>query len=82
MKFTRYAKTCEWTEDECLNCLCWCLVGKALDYYAVISKSKQIFSYKRLLKKLEERFGEHELPKTALSRFQQLTQNSGESLEE
>lgn len=82
MKFTRYTKTCEWTEDECLNCLCWCLVGKALDYYAVISKSKQIFSYKRLLKKLEERFGEHELPKTALSRFQQLTQNSGESLEE
>ena len=71
MKFTRYAKTCEWTEDECLNCLCWCLVGKALDYYAVINKSKQIFSYKRLLKKLEERFGEHELPKTALSRFQQ-----------
>ena len=82
MKFTRYAKTCEWTEDECLNCLCWCLVRKALDYYAVISKSKQSFSYKRLLKKLEERFGEHELPKTALSRFQQLTQNSGESLEE
>lgn len=82
MKFTRYAKTCEWTEDECLNCLCWCLVGKALDYYAVISKSKEVYSYKRLLKKLEERFGEHELPKTALSRFQQLTQNSGESLED
>ena len=58
------------------------MVGEALDYYAVISKSKQFFSYKHLLKELGERFGEHELPKTALSRFQQLTQNSGESLEE
>ena len=64
MKFTRYAKSCKWTDDEALSCLGWCIVGKTLDYYAVISRGKETFSYKTLLRKLGERFGEHELLKT------------------
>ena len=43
--------------------------------YAVIRKGKEAYSYCSLLMKLGERFGEHKLPKTTLSRFQQLTQN-------
>ena len=34
------------------------------------------------MKKLENRFGARELPATAQARFQQATQNTGESLED
>ena len=72
MKFTRCAKTCEWTDNEALSCLYWCLVSKTLGYYAVIVGEKETSFYKTLLRKLGERFGEYVLPKTALTRFQNL----------
>ena len=33
-KFSRYAEVSEWTEEECRDQLCWCLDGKASEYYA------------------------------------------------
>ena len=81
-KFTRYAKTCEWTKKECLNYLCWCLTDKASDFYALLMESSDRWTYSRLLRRLEERFGIKELDETAQHRFQQATQNVGESLED
>ena len=56
-KFTRYAKTCEWTKKEYLNYLCWCLTDKASDFYALLMESSDRWTYSRLLRRLEERFG-------------------------
>jgi len=82
MQFTRYAAAFNWTEQERLNCLCWSLKGKALDYYALISDQSETQTYSALLKKLGDRFGEPEIPAAAQARFQQATQHHGESLEE
>ena len=35
-KFTRHATACEWTSEECLNCLCRCLTDKTADVYAML----------------------------------------------
>ena len=35
-KFSRYAEVSEWTEGECRDQLCWCLDGKASEYYALL----------------------------------------------
>ena len=36
VKFSRYAEVSEWTEGECRDQLCWCLDGKAREYYALL----------------------------------------------
>lgn len=81
-KFLRYAKACDWTTDECLDGLCWCLTGKAADFHAIIMERKEKISYRKLLDKLEHRFGARELAETAQARFQQSFQNQGESLDD
>ena len=81
-KFTRYATACEWTSEECLNCLCWCLTDKAADFYAILMERNEHLTYRRLMSRLEKRFGVKELAETAQARFQQATQASGESLED
>ena len=81
-KFTRYATACEWTSEECLNCLCWCLTDKAADFYAILMERNEHLTYRRLMRRLEKRFGIKELAETAQARFQQATQASGESLED
>jgi hypothetical protein len=35
-KFSRYAEVSEWTEEEFSDQLCWCLDGKASEYYALL----------------------------------------------
>ena len=80
-KFKKCALVLEWTPDECLTGLCWSLTDKAADFYAVITDRDKL-SYQQLMKKLENRFGARELPATAQARFQQATQNTGESLED
>ena len=80
-KFKKCALVLEWTPDECLTGLCWSLTDKAADFYAVITNRDKL-SYQQLMKKLENRFGARELPATAQARFQQATQNTGESLED
>ena len=81
-KFERYAEAYEWTEEECLNCLCWSLVGKAADFYATITERMEQLSFRSLVRKLEKRFGAKELAETSQAQFQQATQSEGESLED
>ena len=54
-KFIRYAAASKWTEEECLDALCWCLTGKASDYFALMSERNQDISYFELLATLEKK---------------------------
>ena len=62
-KFSRYAEVSEWTEEECRDQLCWCLDGKASEYYALLVERNQDMAYMDLIRKLEKRFGFRELQK-------------------
>jgi hypothetical protein len=64
-KFSRYAEVSEWTEGECRDQLCWCLDGKASEYYALLVEQNHDMAYMDLIRKLEKRFGFQELPETA-----------------
>ena len=77
LKFNRFTEDCDWTKEECLDGLIWCLTGPALDYDTLISDSCATMTYSQVLKKLSDRFGEHELPETAQAAFSQATQNVG-----
>lgn len=81
-KFVRYASASYWSEEECLDALCWCLTGKASDYYALLTERDDDISYFQLLKSLEKRYGTRELPETLLARFQQASQAPDEDLED
>ncbi|KAH3694045.1 hypothetical protein DPMN_081484 [Dreissena polymorpha] len=81
-KFERYAKLHKWSDDERADGLVWCLVGKASDFYAVLTEGRETVPYKELLHRLKERFDAKELPATAQGRFQAISQAVGESLDE
>jgi hypothetical protein len=66
-KFSRYAEVSEWTEGEYRDQLCWCLDGKASEYYALLVERNQEMVYMDLIRKLEKRFGFRELPETPRS---------------
>ncbi|XP_060590295.1 uncharacterized protein LOC132745399 [Ruditapes philippinarum] len=82
MKFEQYVKAYSLTEEECKNCLCWCLTGKAAEYFTLTMEVNNSLSYRQLIKKLEQRFGSRELAETANVRFQQACQGLDESLED
>ncbi|KAH3779815.1 hypothetical protein DPMN_157622 [Dreissena polymorpha] len=81
-KFEGYAKLNRWSDEESAECLAWCLIGKASDFYAVLTEGNTKAQYADLMQRLEERFGAKELPATAQGRFQVAHQASGESLED
>jgi hypothetical protein len=54
-KFSRYAEVSEWTEGECRDQLCWCLDGKASEYYALLVERNQEMVYMDLLFHLPSR---------------------------
>ena len=81
-KFIKYAKSSDWTAEECLDCLSWCLTGKAADFCATLMERKRHLSYRKLMKRLDDRFIDRELPSSAQVRFQQATQKKEESLED
>jgi hypothetical protein len=54
-KFSRYAEVSEWTEEEYRDQLCWCLDGKASEYYALLVERNQDMAYMDLILKLEKR---------------------------
>jgi hypothetical protein len=57
VKFSSYAEVSEWTEGEYRDQLCWCLDGKASEYYALLVERNQDMAYKNLKIKIEKRFG-------------------------
>ena len=81
-KFTKYAKSSDWTAEECFNCLRWCLTGKAADFCATLMERTKHLSNRKLLKRLDYRFVDRELPASAQVRFQQATQKKEETLED
>jgi hypothetical protein len=81
-KFSRYAEVSEWTEGECREQLCWCLDGKASEYYALLVERNHDMAYKDLILKLEKRFGCRELPETAQVQFNNARQTPEELLDD
>ena len=53
-KFIKYAKSSDWTAEECLDCLSWCLTGKAADFCATSMERTKHLSYRKLLKRLDD----------------------------
>ncbi|KAH3863205.1 hypothetical protein DPMN_026185 [Dreissena polymorpha] len=81
-KFERYARVQDWSDEECGDCLCWCVTGKAVDFYALLTEGRETLPYAELMQRLQERFGARELPATAQGRFQDVQQEVGESLDD
>ncbi|KAH3722394.1 hypothetical protein DPMN_065352 [Dreissena polymorpha] len=81
-KFERFARMQEWSDEECGDCLGWCLTGKAVDFYALLTKGRETLPYAELMQRLQERFGTRELPATAQGRFKDVQQEVGESLDD
>ena len=59
----------------------WSLVGKALDFFTITSDIEK-YSFRRIIKKLEARFGVNELTETSKVKFRQASQRPDESLED
>ena len=81
LKFTQYANSSGWSDTDCQKCLLHCMTGKALDFCARHLRSNPELPYKKLLHKLEGRFGEM-LPDSAQAMFFAAKQKKGESLED
>ena len=80
-KFSSYARTQEWSKKECLEYLCWCLEGKASDFYVLHTEGPTAVDFDQLVRKFERRFGLRELPETALISFNNAKQSPDESLD-
>ena len=80
-KFNSYRKVMKWSETESKDYLMWSLEGKALDFFTITSDIEK-YSFRRIIKKLEARFGVKELTETSKVQFQQASQRPDESLED
>lgn len=81
-KFESYKSVLQWDDSECRDYLNWALEGKALDFFTITTRMGEHYSYRQIMKKLENRFGSKELTETARAKFQQSFQQSDESLED
>ena len=81
MKFTSYALAKQWTPAQCREYLCWCLEGKASEFYTATLKRDADIEMRDLMGKMERRFGKSDLPETAQVRLGTLCQEPDESLE-
>lgn len=71
-----------WTDMESKDYLLWCLEGKALDFYTLTISGNKSISFRKIMKKLEARFGAKELMETSQVKFRQAYQLPEESLED
>ena len=82
LKFKKHAEAYDWSEGDCLNCLCWALTGKAADFYVLLVEQNVQYTFESLMKRLEKRFGTKELPEEAQVRFYEAVQECNESLDD
>ena len=82
LKFSRFAGASAWTKQQCRDCLLLCLTEKALSYAAMILRRDPDLSYRKMMCKLERRFGAEELPAAVQAKFSQAMQLKGEIKEE
>ena len=80
-KYTLFARNQGWN-DKMSDNLCWCLEGKASDFYMMYADNKKTTPFKYWVSEFERRFGFNELPETALINFSNAYQNPGELLED
>ncbi|KAH3844511.1 hypothetical protein DPMN_086769 [Dreissena polymorpha] len=81
-KFESFQRVMNWSEDECKDYLLWSLEGKALDFFTITTTENERYSFRRLMKSLESRFGTKELRETSKAKFRQAVQGHEESLED
>ena len=81
-KFDSYRKVMRWSEEESKDYLMWSLEGKALDFLTITKIDLERYSFRRIMKKLETRFGVKELTETSKAKFRQAFQKQDESLED
>jgi len=81
LKFSQYADSCGWSDNDCRTGLLHCLTGKALDFCARHLRANPDLSFKELVKKMEGRFGEM-LADSAQAMFFSAKQRKDESLED
>ena len=80
-KFKSYRKVMKWTETQSKDYLIWSLEGKALDFFAS-SIDVDRYSFRKMMKKLETRFGVTDLKETVKVEFDHACQEPEESLED
>ena len=80
-KFKSYRKVMKWTETQSKDYLIWSLEGKALDFFAS-SMDVDRYSFRKMMKKLESRFGVTDLKETVKVEFDHACQEPEESLED
>ena len=81
-KFDSYRKVMRWSEEESKDYLMWSLEGKALDFLTITKVDLEKYSFRRIMKRLETRFGVKELTETSKAKFLQAFQKQDESLED
>ena len=81
-KFNDYAEQMDWTPSECKACLKWCLRGKASKFCSSLLKTNEDLTYKQLLTRLGDRFGDVDLNAAARAKLNSATQKKDESLED
>ena len=81
-KFDSYRKVMRWSEKESKDYLMWSLEGKALDFLTITKIDLEKYSFRKIMKRLETRFGVKELTQTSKAKFRQAFQKQDESLED
>lgn len=81
-KFESYADAYDWTNEDCKSCLCWSLLGKASDFYAIITERDPDIPYYTLMTRMEKRFGDKDLDETAQVKFHQAMQRQTEPVDD
>ena len=79
-KFNSYAEEQQWNGKQRKNYLCWVLQGKASEYYANIIEREPTLEYFDMVRYLERRFAESDLPETWRLQFASLRQKADESI--
>ena len=80
-KFKSYRKVMKWTETQRKDYLIWSLEGKALDSVAS-SMDVDRHSFRKMMKKMERRFGVTDLKETLKVEFDHASQEPEEYLED
>ena len=78
----RYADTLQCKATERRDQLCWCLEGKAGEYYTVIIIRDPNIDYFELMARIEKRFNFGDLLDTLQKQFMVAHQNHSEKLED
>ncbi|KAH3821818.1 hypothetical protein DPMN_123586 [Dreissena polymorpha] len=82
VKFSKYAEAQRWTAQDCKDNLCWCLTGKAGNFFANLVEKYDDMEYIDIIKRFEKRFGYQDFPETATIAFNTARQEREEDLDD